>query len=88
MYFLWASRFFVQSQSGFSCVNSTQYTLSSEVDLIVVAMTIIIIIIILIINGGMCVSKKCISVHLGPIVKNSCYEGSYSTTLSQVSKNC
>ena len=47
MYFLWASRFFVQAQSGFSCVNSTQYTLSSEVDLIVVAMTIIIIIIIL-----------------------------------------
>jgi len=42
--FLWASCF-VQTQSGFR-VSSTQYTLSSEVDLIVVAMTIIIIIII------------------------------------------
>ena len=44
--FLWASCF-VQTQSGFR-VSSTQYTLSSEVDLIVVAMTIIIIIITLI----------------------------------------
>ena len=41
--FPWASHF-VQAQSG-GRVNSTQYTLSSEVDLIVVAMTIIIIII-------------------------------------------
>jgi len=42
--FPWASRFAEAQSSG--RVNSTQYTLSSEVDLIVVAMTIIIIIII------------------------------------------
>lgn len=45
--FLWVSHF-VQTQSS-SRVYCTQYTQSSEVDLIVVAMTIIIIIIIIIV---------------------------------------